>query len=444
MKTNVLLGLGVALSFALPASAQDAAARAPKVKLEAGLGTPFLMPGINNSAFLRVAVTGFDLPQASHRSAVNLAIVLDRSSSMQGDKMEKAKEAALMIVDRLSSKDILSVVVYDSSVTTLVPAAPLVDREAVRARIRAIEPTGSTALFAGVSRGIQEVRKFVESNRVNRIILLSDGQANIGPSSPNELGRLGVASAKERIAITTFGLGSGYNEDLMQQLAMKSDGNHAYVESPEQLAKFFDLELGDVLAVVAQEIAVKVKLADGARPVRVLNRDAEIRGQEVIFTLNQLVSKQERYALIEVALTPGEKSTSRPVATVDVSYSNMVNGAIDRLTALSTVAFTNSVTEIEAHTNKQVMIAAVEAIANDNNRLAVKLRDEGRAREAKELLLGNYRTLNESAQKYDSDKLKESANSNLEDSEKLEEVQWNSQRKTMRKNQQRVDSQSTY
>mgnify|MGYP003380095548 CR=1 FL=1 len=75
--------------------------------------------------------------------------------------------------------------------------------------------SGSTPLFAGVSQGAPELRKFLDKNRVNRVILLSDGQANVGPSSPNELGRLGLSLGKEGIAVTTIGLGLGYNEDLM-------------------------------------------------------------------------------------------------------------------------------------------------------------------------------------------------------------------------------------
>jgi Ca-activated chloride channel family protein len=422
-----------------------AAAEPPKIRLDAGLGTPVVLANKRQSAILRVSLTGFDKPSSSSRSSVNMAIVLDRSSSMAGAKMEKAKEAALMIVDRLSSNDVLSVITYDTSVQVLLPAAPLVDRDTARARIRAIEPAGSTALFAGVSKGIAEVRKFAESERVNRVILLSDGQANVGPSSPNELGRLGSASAKERIAITTFGLGNGYNEDLMTQLALKSDGNHAYIEDPTQLAKYFDLELGDVLSVVAQEIAVKVRLAEGSRPVRVLNREAEIRGQDIVFTLNQLVAKQERYALIEVELEPGAINTSRRIADVDVSYQNMVSGATDRLAAPAAVAFTASTTEVDARANKAVMVAAVEAIANDNNRMALELRDKGKVKEAKELLLLNSQQIQLEADRWGSEKLKDSARLNFEDSEKIDEEEtWNENRKAMRKNQQKVETQSTY
>src|SRR5690606_35247421 len=110
--------------------------------------------------------------------------------------------------------------------------------------------------------------------------LLSDGQANVGPSSPNELGRLGEASGKRGISITTIGLGLGYNEDLMAQLAMRSDGNHGFAETGDELIAMFNHELGDVLSVIGQDVDIEIEFDKGVRPLRGLNRDIEIRGNK--------------------------------------------------------------------------------------------------------------------------------------------------------------------
>ena len=187
----------------------------------------------------------------------------------------------------------------------------------------------------------------------------------------NELSRLGITLGKENISVTTLGLGLGYNEDLMAQLALKSDGNHAFIEDASQLAKVFDSELGDVLAVVAQEITIKVNLMDGARPIRALERDAEIRGNQAIVSLNQLYARQERYFLLEVELPAGAPGTSREVAKVEVTYGNMLTQKTDRLFANVGVGFAASLAEVDARTNKDVMVSAVEAIANERSRLAV-------------------------------------------------------------------------
>jgi Ca-activated chloride channel family protein len=98
-------------------------------------------------------IEGF-APPKNQRLPVNLGLVIDRSGSMRGDRLEKAKEAALMVVDSLGSDDILSIITYDSSVEVLVPPTALHDKDAIKRRIMAISDRGSTALFAGVAAGI--------------------------------------------------------------------------------------------------------------------------------------------------------------------------------------------------------------------------------------------------------------------------------------------------
>lgn len=417
----------------------------PEVRLRAELGTPVVLAGGARTAYLKVGLTGFDLPDAKSRAPVNLAIVLDRSSSMSGEKIARAKEAAIMAVDRLRDDDIVSVVSYDSVVEVLVPATRASEREMIRAKIRGLDARGMTALFAGVSKGAQEIRKFLADDRVNRIVLLSDGQANVGPSSPNELGHLGITLAKEGISVTTLGLGLGYNEDLMSQLAAKSDGNHAFVAQANDLPRIFDSELGDVLAVVAQEVTVKVHLAAGARPVKVINREAEIRGQTAIVSLNQLYARQERFFLLEVELPAGTSGTSREVATVEVSYANMLTSKTDRLSSAVGVGYATTLAEVEARTSKDVMVAAVEAIANEQSRLAVTLRDEGNVAAAQKVLLDNATYLDQNASKYASQKLKASSTLNASNAEEITNgASWSGTRKAMRKNQHEVSTQQRY
>jgi Ca-activated chloride channel family protein len=422
------------------------AEEASRVKLDVSLASPILAADKKQSAYLKVGLTGFER-EASKRAPINLSIVLDRSGSMAEDhKMEKAKEAAVMILDRLGSEDVVSVVAFDWTVEVLVPATKLTDKAKIQSRIMALYPRGSTALFAGVSKGIEEVRKFKEGERVNRVVLLSDGQANVGPGSPNELGRLGASCAKEGISITTIGLGLGYNEDLMTQLAVKSDGNHAFAQNASELTKIFNLELGEVLSVIAQEVSIKVKFADGVRPVRVLNREGEVQGQSVILALNQLYSKQEKFFLIEAEVGPKPAGSKMSVAGVDVSYANLVTHKTDRLSAAAEASFSASLAEVEAKTNREVMVAVVENIANDNNRRAVLLRDEGKVDEAEKALNVNSGYLRESARKLGpaGGKLLGTAAANDDDAKNLRGGDWLLRRKVMRKKQHTIDTQQSY
>ncbi|MHC5083932.1 MAG: vWA domain-containing protein, partial [Planctomycetota bacterium] len=182
---------------------------------------------------------------------------------MSGEKIQKAKEAAILAVHRLKSTDIVSVVLYDSDVQVLVPATKLTKKEQIIRQIRTVNAGGSTALYAGVQNGADEVRKFIAANKVNRIVLLSDGLANVGPQSPNELGRLGANLVEEGISVTTIGLGLGYNEDLMSQLAYKSDGGHYFAEHADELAGVFDDEFGRATSVVAQDVTIEIICGEG-------------------------------------------------------------------------------------------------------------------------------------------------------------------------------------
>jgi Ca-activated chloride channel family protein len=137
------------------------------------------------------------------RTPANVALVIDRSGSMQGDKIRQAREAAIEAVGRLNGNDIISIVAYDDTVDVLVPATKASDIAVIKNGIRKIKADGSTALFAGVSKCAAEVCKFLARDRVNRIILLSDGMANVGPDSPGALGDLGASLAKEGISVTS-------------------------------------------------------------------------------------------------------------------------------------------------------------------------------------------------------------------------------------------------
>jgi Ca-activated chloride channel family protein len=415
-------------------------AEASRATLDVALAQPVLSAGAAQTTYLKVGLTGAKI-SAGERAAVNLAIVLDRSGSMQGEKLTRAKQAAMMAIDRLSDHDIVSVVAYDDTIRVLVPATRVSDRAAIHAAIERLEAGGSTALFAGVSKGASEVRKFLDRQRANRVILLSDGLANVGPDSPAELGALGVSLAKEGIAVTTIGLGLGYNEDLMSRLAGMSDGNHAFVEHPRDLARIFDYELGDVLSVVAQEIVITIRCPNGVRPVRVLGRQAEIIGNTVVLHLNQLYSEHEKYLLLELEVPAGSAGERRALAAVTATYSNMSTRRTDELEGLAAARYSDRPEAVSSAENGEVMVAVVEQIATEQNELALALRDKGRIEEARSVLQENTFFLESNAMQLDSIQLQELAESNKQDAEQLEGEEWEATRKRMREHQAKTKTQ---
>jgi Ca-activated chloride channel homolog len=412
------------------------------ITFDVEVGEPLMLAGQEQSAYIKITLGGFALPQQAQRPPINLALVLDRSSSMAGDRLAKAKEAALMVLDRLHPDDIISIVTYDSGVEVLVPATKASQIGTVRERISALQPQGMTALFAGVTHGLEEVGKYLDDKRVNRVILLSDGQANVGPRSPNELGRLGAVAGKQGISITTIGLGLGYNEDLMTQLAMASDGNHGFAESADDLATLFNHELGDIMSVVARDVEVEISFAAGITPVRALGRDATITGRKARLNLSQLYAKQQKHVLFEVKVPPSSAGKKRQLADVAVKYANMISKKPGTKRDAVAVEFSAAKSAIAQRQNRQVIEAAVEAIATETNRQAVVLRDQGKVAEAQKVLQGNAVYLERESQRLQSTKLKQHGAKNAADAKAIgSEADWTRTRKDMRREQYKSQNQ---
>lgn len=409
--TGLTAGLLAGLCLLMPV-AESNEPRDAQLTLSVAAAHSVLKADTKQSAWVRVGVTGSELKRTGERPPVNLAIVLDRSGSMQGEKITRAREAAADALSLLDSRDIVSIVAYDSGVEVLVPATKLTDRESVVAAIRRIQANGNTALFAGVSKGAAEVRKFAQKEYVNRIILLSDGLANVGPSSPAELGSLGTSLKKENISVSTLGLGLGYNEDLMVQLAGHSGGNHQFIENASELVDIFRREFDDVLSVVAQEVDLTITIPEGIRPVRVLGNEADIDGQQVVTRLSQIYSRQTRYVVLELELPASAADTQIDVASVDLSSLNMSSGTKEHQQASAHVCFSNSDAEVAGSLNKAVMADVVALIASEKNKLATQLLDQGDLLGCRRVLMENSLYLQSNGTLLNSDSLTDLSISN--------------------------------
>jgi Ca-activated chloride channel family protein len=418
-----------------------------KIQLNATLSTPVMLASTQiQTVYLRIGLTGFSLKNKK-TAPINVALVIDKSGSMRGEKIRCAKEAAMMAIDMLRPNDTIAIVTYNHSAEILLPACQVQKKERLKATInKLLLSGGQTALYDGLEKGAKEVRKFLNRNQINRMILISDGIANIGPSQPKELGALGASLAQDNIAVTTIGLGLQYHEDLMTQLAEKSDGNHAFVENASDLTQFFEHEFGDILSVVSQEVNVVVMGVDGVRPIRVLGREAKIDRQQVLVKLNQLYSEQEKYVLVELEVPPIEDARlERMIAGVAVIYRNMDTDIMERFSSKVSIHVTDDVQCQEKNTDRTVMTAVAEQFAVEKNKLAVKLRDEGCLKEAHQVLLTNAAFLAEESAKYGSERLKKLKDINLNDANHLEdEEKWLKQRKSMRQQQYKWQNQQTY
>ena len=193
------------------------------------------------------------------RLPLNLALVIDRSGSMGGQRILLAKKAAALVADQLRAEDMLSMILFDDTIDVLLPTTVVKDKKRILELIASIEVRGSTALFDGWKAGAGQALVGQAHDNLSRVILLTDGQANVGETNPDNICHEVHRLCERSLQTTTMGFGTGYNEDLLRSMAASGEGNHFFVETPEQLPRFFELELDGLSATLGTRVRLSVR-----------------------------------------------------------------------------------------------------------------------------------------------------------------------------------------
>ncbi len=254
----------------------------------------------------------------------NIALVLDRSGSMDGEKMDNLKQAVGYVVDTLGDNDLVSVTIFDDQVETLVPSQPAKNRDEIKTTLARVIVRGGTQISDGLSAGLAEVKKGIATDRVNRILLLTDGQTWDDEDAclklADEAGKLGVA-------ITSIGIGDEWNEKLLLQIAERSRGNSHWIQNPIAILDAFRQEVEGMQSVAVTNVKMTGRMSPGVRPVKVFTTvpmiaDVSARtvsGSTVQADLGSLDGRKGQAVLIE-ARVPARKTGAFRVGRVEIRY----------------------------------------------------------------------------------------------------------------------------
>lgn len=271
----------------------------PKLKL-----TPIrqgLLAGKANQIDVLVSVEAPDAPEnaPAKRLPLNLALVIDRSGSMAGRPIREAIRAAIYVVSQLSQADRIAVIEYADEARVVVPSQFVVDRQSVIERIEAIQQGGCTNLQGGWLAGAGEVAPNVQPNTISRVILLSDGMANVGVTDPLEVYRQVEQLAAAGVTTSTYGLGTEFDEALMTGTARAGRGNAYYGSTAQDLMDPIQEELQLLSALYARQVRIRYRGLRGTR-VKVIN--AFRRPAPDLVELPDLAYDSEAWAILAITV----------------------------------------------------------------------------------------------------------------------------------------------
>ena len=267
-----------------------------KATLSAHTDRRFIRSTSRSSRFILAEINAPHAHEQANRTrpAVNLAFVLDRSGSMAGEKIALAKQAVVSALGHLNAGDRFSVVVYDDVIDVVIPStqATASAKSDAIALIGRIDARNQTNLGEGWLRGCEQVARHLNNDGVNRTLLLTDGLANVGITNHDELATHAAELRNRGVQTTTFGVGSDFNEVLLQAMANAGGGNYYYIADSKQITDYITSEVGEALDVVARDVVLEIQTPEGVAVESLTPFPFEQRDGRTTVNLGSLVAEQ--------------------------------------------------------------------------------------------------------------------------------------------------------
>jgi Ca-activated chloride channel family protein len=252
---------------------------------------------------------------------VDMVIVLDRSGSMQGRKIEDARQAVLMLLSNLSPKDRFALVTYSDGVQHVSPLNKVTENhhEQLETLIHRITASGGTNLGAGLQAAINLLASVAENKNARKVILISDGLANKGITDPDRLGAMAGVAVKKEFVVSTVGIGNNFNELLMTTIADRGAGNYYYLENPMAFAEVFQKELFFSKATMAANVSISFPLNNGISLVNAAGYPIKNQNNHAVFHPGDLRAGQTRKLFLTLQV-PSDSTGSFEIGKITAHY----------------------------------------------------------------------------------------------------------------------------
>ncbi len=318
----------------------------PKVSLGIRFDNVNIQAGKAGERYMEIllqAPEGEDALTETSCPPMNIALVIDRSGSMQGEgKMGYVKEAARAIIENLRPRDRIALISYDNKAEVIIPLQPVRNKKYLLDRIYNLYPRGATNLGDGLLAGYREISGRLGAHSVNRVILLSDGLANRGITSARDLSAITAGNYAEGISLSTLGVGAGFNEDLMTTLAMDGGGMYYYIDRPSRIPEIMARELSSMQSLVASNINLRIELSANIGIGKVIGNRYQARGRSIEYNVGELSVGERRRYMVYLDI-PELSAGGHTIGKVRMQYTtpgqgeNLVFNKSAYLTALANV-----------------------------------------------------------------------------------------------------------
>ena len=265
---------------------------------------------------------------ASKRAGQAVQVVLDRSGSMEGAPLESAKGSLLKLVDRLAPQDSFGLVAFDDQSLVIAPTRTMADHHlpSLRKAIREMQTGGSTDISSGYLMGLRELNR-VNSASASTLMLISDGHANAGEQDPKVFANIATQSATKRITTSTIGLGTGYDETILESLAQGGGGQHRFASTIDEAVGAIAAEVNDLLDKSAVNAVLRVKPLAGSAgipAIEVLQRLPYWKdGDTYVVQLGDLYAGENRRFVIDIQVPQMSALGLAKIAEITVEYLNL-------------------------------------------------------------------------------------------------------------------------